>query len=58
MRSVGINMYGIEPAGESTHHTVHYTHPHTIRTLTDLANVLPAAVHNMFNAILKWEESR
>ncbi len=65
MRNVGINMYGIEPAGEPAHtHTCLTLHTHTCLThhiahiFTDLANVLPAAIHNMFNAILKWEESR
>ncbi len=43
MRRVGINMYGIEPAGKSPHtpHTpfTHLTHPHTIHTWSHQSHI-------------------
>ena len=62
MKMLGINIRGIEPAGT----TILYLctliinlccYDHALPLNLDLAKVLPAAIHNMFNQVIKWHDS-
>ena len=63
MKSAGIYVKGIEPAGinllvcTAQQPTLYY-YANLNPSHLDLGNVNPAAIHNMFINILKWEKTR